>query len=236
MMKKIMWIISFISLAGTALVLPLMPDLVPMHYDAAGNIDRWGSKYENLMLPVFVILITLLFFLMVRFFEKKALHSTFEKEKAEAQSIAKVLGITGVSMAAMFTVMHGFTMYGSYQDAVSGATTWSVDINRVSGYLLGILMIVLGNFITKTRINSVIGVRTDWSMYNDNTWRKSNRVGAWCIMAAGVLTIATCALMENSFFAIMMAVGYLVIAAIIAVAYSYKAYLKELESEKERER
>ncbi|MBR0171554.1 MAG: DUF1648 domain-containing protein, partial [Lachnospiraceae bacterium] len=68
MMKKIMWIISFISLAGTALVLPFMPDLVPMHYDAAGNIDRWGSKYENLMLPAFIILFTLLFFLMVRFF------------------------------------------------------------------------------------------------------------------------------------------------------------------------
>ena len=41
------------------------------------------------------------------------------------------------------------------------------------------------------------------------------------VMAAGVLTIATCALMENSFFAIMMAVGCLVIAAIVAVAYSY---------------
>ena len=136
MMKKIMWIISFISLAGTAFVLPFMPDLVPMHYDAAGNIDRWGSKYENLMLPVFVILITLLFFLMVRFFEKKALHSTFEKEKAEAQSIANVLGIAGVSMAAMFTVMQGFILYGSYQEAVSGAaiSRYPFRIEKRTGY------------------------------------------------------------------------------------------------------
>ena len=65
------------------------------------------------------------------------MNATFEKEKAEAQSIANVLGITGVAMAAMFTVMQGFIMYGSYQDAVSGATTWSVDINKAIGYLVG---------------------------------------------------------------------------------------------------
>ena len=44
-----MWIISFIALAGTAIVLPYMPDSVPMHYDMSGNIDRWGSKYENMI-------------------------------------------------------------------------------------------------------------------------------------------------------------------------------------------
>ena len=50
-----MWIISFIALAGTAIVLQFMPDQVPMHYDAVGNIDRWESKYENLIFPVFIL-------------------------------------------------------------------------------------------------------------------------------------------------------------------------------------
>ena len=50
-MKRIMWAISVISLAGTAVVLQFMPEKVPMHYDLAGNIDRWGSKYENLIFP-----------------------------------------------------------------------------------------------------------------------------------------------------------------------------------------
>jgi uncharacterized membrane protein len=53
-MKKAMWIISLIALAGTAIVLHFMPDQVPMHYDAVGNIDRWGSKYENLIFPVWL--------------------------------------------------------------------------------------------------------------------------------------------------------------------------------------
>ncbi len=54
-MKRAMWVISFIALAGTAIVLQFMPDQVPMHYDAVGNIDRWGSKYENLIFPVIIL-------------------------------------------------------------------------------------------------------------------------------------------------------------------------------------
>ena len=57
-MKKIMWAISFISLIGTVIVLQFMPDRIPMHYDMAGNIDRWGSKYESLIFPILILAIS----------------------------------------------------------------------------------------------------------------------------------------------------------------------------------
>ena len=37
-MKKAMWILSFIPLIGTAIVLQFMPDQVPMHYDFEGKM------------------------------------------------------------------------------------------------------------------------------------------------------------------------------------------------------
>lgn len=36
-----------ISVVGTAVLIVFMPDTVPAHYNFAGEIDRWGSKYEN---------------------------------------------------------------------------------------------------------------------------------------------------------------------------------------------
>lgn len=104
----ILWIISFISLAGTAIVLQFMPERVPMHYDMAGNIDRWGSKYENLVFPLIILLLSLFWTMFIRFFEKKADKVSDEKESTGARSNAKVLSIVGISMAAMFTVMQGF--------------------------------------------------------------------------------------------------------------------------------
>ena len=58
-MKKLMWAISVFALVLTAVVLQFMPDSVPMHYDLTGNIDRWGSKYENLLFPVIILFLSL---------------------------------------------------------------------------------------------------------------------------------------------------------------------------------
>ena len=210
-----------------------MPDLVPMHYDAVGNIDRWGSKYENLIFPMIILAMSLFWTLFMRYFEKKALKAADDKESAGAGSNAKVLGIVGLCMAGMFTVMQGFILYGAYSESVSGATQWTVDIGKVSLILMGILFIVLGNYMTKTRINSVVGFRVSWSMYNDNTWRKSNRFGAYAIMAAGVVTIFIAAILNNSFGAAMAAVGAVMLAVVVTLVYSHKVYVQEIISEKE---
>ena len=70
-MKKLMWILSFISLAGTAFVLQYMPDSVPMHYDMSGNIDRWGSKYENMIFPIIILIMALFWTLFIRYYDSK---------------------------------------------------------------------------------------------------------------------------------------------------------------------
>ncbi len=231
-MKKIMWAVSFLSLILTAFALSFMPDRVPMHYDAAGNIDRWGSKYENLIFPVLILCMAVFWTLFLRYYEKKAQNAADEKERAGAESNAKVLGITGACMAVMFTVMQCFMMYGSYQDAMSASTVQSVDIGRVMVILMGVLFIVLGNFMPKTRTNGTLGVRISWSMYNDNTWRKSNRFGGIAIMAAGVLSILTGVFLKNSFAATMAALGYLLAATALTVWYAHKVYNEEIEAEK----
>ena len=231
-MKKAMWIISFIALAGTAIVLQFIPDQVPLHYDAAGNIDRWGSKYENLIFPVIILALSLHWTLFINYYEKKALKAADDKGRADAKTNAGVIGIVGAAMAAMFTIMQGFMIYGSYIEAISGAEKQAVDIGKVSVILLGIIFIVIGNFMTKTRINSTVGLRVSWSMYNDNTWRKSNRFGAYAIMAAGAATIIMAVLLKNSFGAAMAAVGAVVLASLVTLVYAHKVYLQEIESEK----
>lgn len=231
-MKKLIWAISFISLSGTVIVIQFMPESVPMHYDAAGNIDRWGSKYENLIFPMLILAMSFFWILIMRYFEKKALNSTDEKERASAKSNAKVLGIVGLCMAAMFTVMQAFMLYGAYSESVSGTAQWTVDIGKVSVILMGIIFIVLGNYMTKTRINSIVGFRVSWSMYNDNTWRKSNRFGAYAIMVAGVVTIIITVILNNSFGAAMSAVGAVILAAVATLVYTHKVYVQEIKSEK----
>ena len=168
-------------------------------------------------------------------FRKKALKSTDEKESAGAKSNTKVISIVGLCMAAMFTVMQAFILYGAYHEAVSGAAQWTVDIGKVSIILLGIILIVLGNFMTKTRNNSAVGFRVSWSMYNDNTWRKSNRFGAYAIIISGIVIIIMAAIMKNSFVADMAAVGTVILASTATLVYAHKVYVQEIKSERGKE-
>jgi uncharacterized membrane protein len=235
-MKKLTWAISFLSLIGTMIVLRFMPESVPMHYDAAGNIDRWGSKYENLIFPVIILAMSLFWTLIVGYYEKKALKTRDEKESAGAKSNAKVVCVLGLGMAVMFTLMQGFILYGAYSEAQSGATHWTVDIGRVSLVLMGIIYILIGNYMTKTRTNSTVGFRVSWSMYNDNTWRKSNRFAAYAIMLVGVVTILMALILKSSFGAAMASTGTLIVATVVALVYAHKVYVQEKASEKGGER
>ena len=230
-MKKILWAVSCISLIGTAIVLQFLPDRVPMHYDFSGNIDRWGSKYEEFLIPAIILLFAVFWHFFISHFEKKADEVFDEKAAAEARSNAKVLSIVSVVMAGMFTVMQGFSLYGAYREAAANATKQAVDIGKVSVILTGVIMIVLGNIMTKTRNNRLVGFRIKWSMYNDTTWRKSNRFSAYAIMIAGLLTVVIGAVMKNSYAATMTSLGLILLATIVSSIYAYKVYVQEKASE-----
>ena len=234
MIKRLMWIISFIALAGTGIVLQFLPDSVPMHYDIAGNIDRWGSKNEKFIFPVLIIAISLFWTLFIRYYEKKASRSTDEKEISGARSNAKVLSIVGLSMAVMFTAEHAFSLYGSYVEARDNATNASVNTGKIPFILLGLMLIIIGNFMTKTRINSAVGLRISWSMYNDNTWRKSNFFAAIAIMITGVLMIIISVFIENALALAAITVGLITLASILSVIYAHKVYVQETKAQKKQ--
>ena len=150
-MKKAMWIISICTFMITILVIQFMPDMVPMHYNAAGKIDRWGSKYENLIFPGLIFVMVLFWHMSINFFDKKAAKTSDEKERIEAESNEKVLRIIALITITMFSVMQGFMLYGGYSEAISNATHASIDIGKVSCALAGCVFVIMGNYMPKAK-------------------------------------------------------------------------------------
>lgn len=223
--KIIMWAVTLLPLVVTTIVIQFMPEKVPMHYDVAGNIDRWGSRNEQFVFPVMIIIFTLFFALMIRYYAKKKISARTDKERAEAASNEGVMIIAATSMAAMFSIMHFFFLFKAYAEAAGGEVIAELDINVVTNVLLGIVFIVLGNFMPKTRNNSTVGLRTVWSMENDKTWAESNRLGGIVLIVAGVLTIIETIIIGGIASTLIM-LGILVAATIGMVYVSYIAYKK----------
>ena len=47
----ILFVLTLIPLVMAMIVLPFLPDTIPVHFDLNGNVNRWGSRYESLVLP-----------------------------------------------------------------------------------------------------------------------------------------------------------------------------------------
>ena len=212
-MKKIMWIVAVFPVVVASMVLQLIPDMVP-------------HKIVNFIFPIVILCITFFWHLLICIFEKKAVKASTEKERMEANSSARVLCVVGLSQAIMFGIMIFCILYSSCVQKNGNGSKSTVDIARISCILCGIVFIVVGNFMTKAKRNTVVGFRTAWSMYNDNTWRKSNRFGSISIVIAGVLTIIT-TVFANGITSTILLLVYLLSATVISILYSKRVYDQE---------
>lgn len=224
----------------TSLILQGLPDKLPMHYDLQGNIDRWGSKTEELIFPIIILLLTGFWHVMIAYYEKKAKMipedkaASVNKAQAVAKSNSKLLTIVGICMTVMFGAMHFAILYASCVQANAGLSTMTLDIGKLTCTLAGIFFIIIGNFLPKTKINSIVGVRTSWSMYNENTWRLSNRLGAWLLIIAGLLTILTTVVADGNISTILLLV-YLIAASVVLIIYSKIVYDRERREESKKD-
>ncbi len=223
--KIIMWVVTLLPLVITTIVIQFMPEKIPMHYDISGNIDRWGSRNEQFVFPVMIILFTLFFVCLIRYYGKKKVSARTDKERAEAANNEGVMVIASTAMAFMFSIMHYFFLFKAYAEAAGGEVIKALDINVVTNVLLGIVFIILGNVMPKTRANFTVGLRTVWSMENDRTWAESNRLGGIVLIIAGVITIIETIIIGGIISTLVM-LGILIAATIGMVYVSYVAYKK----------
>lgn len=227
MKTKILWILTLLPIFITLIAIQFMPDIIPAHYDAMGNIDRWGSKYESFIFPAIIVVCTVHWSLFLRYYSKKQATSTDDKVIKEAKINQKVLYYVAFLMAFLFTIMHCTFMYSSITASKSVDSTIPVDIYVIVNIALAGFYIIIGNIMPKCKMNSVVGLRTCWSMENDITWAKSNRFAGISLMISGVLIIIETVLIGGTMSLYVM-FGVIMLNTIISVVYSYHTCKKSL--------
>ncbi len=182
----IMFLTALIPLAAVLTALPLLPDKIPAHYDLNMNIDRFGSKYEMLLFPVLVFLMTGFMYGMSR----------FQAKQENGGSNRKVLLIFGSLLNLFFTGMTVYFLFMAY-NATDGSTSadGSISVNgdkfmQFTFIFLGIVIAIVGNFLPKCKMNAVVGLRTKWSMANEDVWFKCQRFGGVVTVLYGISTAA----------------------------------------------
>ena len=224
-------VILLATLVGSLICLSYMPDIVPVHFDIHGVADRWGSKYENLLMPGCMAAMIALWFGVDSGFRKTIKQSTDEKAIAEAKANIKVLNVTFTAVSVMFAFLN-FSILYMCASQIDGFVGQEIDIMKIVTILLGASFILLGNVMPKARNNATVGFRLPWTRFNDVTWQKCNRVAGIAMVVGGALSIIA-GLVFDGMLAItaMLFITFLTITAI--TIYAYEVYRKEKGNEKE---
>jgi len=96
----------------------------------------------------------------------------------------------------------------------------NVRINESIFIGVGLLLFILGNYMTKMRKNFFLGIRTPWTLASDEVWSRTHRVGGPIFMAGGLL-LAVSAFLPIRAEAMAAVV---VVIALVPVVYSYFVY------------
>jgi uncharacterized membrane protein len=197
-------------LLGAMLVLfvttwPVAPDRIPTHWNAAGEIDRWGTRVTGLLVPP---LVGLGLYLLLLFAPR------VDPGRANYASFADTYLLIRTAVLAVIVVFYGVTCLSARGGPVS--------MQVVAPLAVGVLFVVLGSVMGKIRPNWFVGVRTPWTISSKVSWVRTHRLGGWLFIALGLGFVATG--VYGGPMSAHWVVGAVLGMVVVLFAYSYFAW------------
>ncbi|ACT04080.1 SdpI family protein [Paenibacillus sp. JDR-2] len=95
-------------------------------------------------------------------------------------------------------------------------------VNIVFGGL-GIMWMIIGNRMGQLRSNFFMGIRTPWTITDENNWRSTHRLGGRLWVVAGILMLLGACLLSAKWL-IAVLIASMVLSVVIPYLYSYLLY------------
>lgn len=232
-MKQLARMIAAFCLFVTLLVLRELPAEIPVHFDFVGNITRWGSKYELLILPVILLSVSFGSRFLLLHFHRDAEQAESDKERQAAAANAKVLGMVILSQTVILSCIQGLLLYNTVLALRRESFLSTVAGEKLMTVLCGALLLMLGDILPKCRRNGMVGFRLSWTKYNDLTWQKSNRFAGMMLVAAGALGIISTFFAPKGYGMFLLSI-YIMAAIVISTVRAWQVYREEKEKERDR--
>lgn len=184
-----------------------LPAQVPLHWNIHGEIDRYGSKQELILIPVLLPLLIYVVMWIVPFIDPKGKIRNMGRKYDNLKFI--LVGITSIMALSILYIAKNESFLNS----------------RYLILLIGILYVIFGNYFKTIRANYFIGIRTPWTLESETVWKKTHRLAGPLWVIGGLIVVVLSLILDNK----PLSIGFMVITGIIAlvpVVYSYFIYQK----------
>lgn len=210
-MKKHIFPILMISLTILIWVLAYskLPAVLPTHWGFNGEVNGYSSKMSAMLTQIGLMI--LLYFTLAFLPKIDPRKKNYKYFSSSYQTIYN-------SILFIFFILNILViLYGLGYD---------IPMSSVGTVFIGSIFIVLGNVMQRVRSNFFLGLRTPWTLSNEEVWRKTHRFGGKLFFGCGIILILTTFL--PGALKQFIIIGVLVIIVITPYLYSYWQYKKLL--------
>ena len=188
-----------------------LPDTMVTHWGVNGKPDgTMGKAFAVFLIPV----ISLVLHLVCVFFSLKDPKNKDQSDKV----VSMIFWIVPIISLLVSGYTYAFSL-GS-----------EMEIMLVVLGLMGVIFILIGNYLPKCKPNRTIGIKVKWALQNEENWVKTHRFAGKAWVLAGVISLLSVALPDKVGFP--LGVMSVLILGLAPVLYSYLYYRKQLKDGK----
>ena len=213
MIKNNKWkilISSLVMLIPTVVGLILwnkLPEKLPIHWGPDGHVDGWGT-------PALAVVILPLILLGIYWL---CLFIT-SKDKKQADQSPKAIGM-------IFWIMPFISLFAS-SFIYAAALGMEINFTALISIFLGIVFVVIGNYLPKCKQNYTLGIKLKWTLANEENWNATHRFSGKIWVGCGIL-LMLCAFLPMEAFP-FVALGIILLAVIPTAIYSSSYYKRQV--------
>jgi len=184
------------------------PERVATHWNFAGEPDGWSGKgFAAFFFPAFMIIMYLLLLFLPSTDPKKDRYDEFK------------------GVYHIFKGYFAFFFALIYFIASLNNIGFNFNVGLFVSIGVGLLFIVIGNYLGKVKRNWFLGIRTPWTLSSEEVWNKTHRFGGKLFIVIGIVMMLTG--ISPTKWRVIIFIPSLIIFFFAIFAYSYIVYLKE---------
>lgn len=206
--------ITIVPLAYYLYLWSSLPAIIPVHFDAQGNPNNYGSR-GSMAVTLFFLTIGVYFFL--RYIPKIDPKNNFSIFKDTFFKLRLLL--------ALFFSIICFIVIGSVKYGETNTSLLYI--------IISFLVSILGNYMRNIRPNYFIGIRTPWTLENELIWKKTHYFTGWLWFVSGIVMAMLMMVLPPEYIAVTF-ISSMVLLAIYPIVYSfikYKAIVKSTKND-----
>ncbi len=174
---------------------------LPVHWNVAGEPDGFMPRDWALIMPAGVTLLVWAVFLVVDRF-------------ADAEQRERGAYVADVALTALTALMAAITVM-----TVLIGTGLASNMVQVIAVGFGLLLLVLGNAMPKSRPNMFAGIRMPSTLHSEDNWAATHRLGGWLTIVGGIVLLVA-AFVAPMQVLVWWVIGCVILPMLIASAYS----------------